>query len=133
LHSRAGQKAVHMRYIHTRAVASYVVLRLPLTLVLLSSWLRDTVSHSFRVFIISIMYMALQAYNSCKQYTRFCDFSIHRTTECIKYLKILQSSMVERRSAHFYKAECRQKYTSAGIVNLADDMGPQDCRCRPFS
>jgi hypothetical protein len=140
LHSRAGQRAVHTQYIHTRAVASYVVLRLPLTLVLLSSWLRDTVSHSFRVFIISIMYMALQAYNSCKQYTRFCDFSIHRacfyihrTTECIKYLKILQSSMVERRSAYFYKAECRQRYTSAGIVNLADDMGPQDCRCRPFS
>jgi hypothetical protein len=107
LHSRAGQRAVHTRYIHTRAFASYVVLRLPFTLttpvLLLSSWLCDAVSHSFRVFIISIMYTPLQAYNSCKQYTRFCDFSIHRehisihrTTECIKYLRILQSCMVER-------------------------------------
>src|ERR671922_578 len=105
-----------MRYRHTQAVASYVVIRLPLTPVFLSSWLRDTVSHSFRVFIISVMYMALQAYDSCKQYTRFCDFSIHRghisihrTTECIKYLKILQSCMVERsRDLHIYKAESQR-------------------------
>jgi len=110
----------HAVHTYSSRRISYVVLRLPFTLLtpvlLLSSWLRDTASHSFRVFIISIMYMALQAYNSCKQYTRFCDFSIyrehisiHRTTECTKHLKILQSCMVDRSGdLHIFKAESQR-------------------------